>query len=147
MFRSMQDEDIPAILAIENEQAFPWSEAMMRDCLAAPYKNIVLEQAGKLVGFAILSIAVDEAEILNIAIAKGCQRQGLGRRLLQHLIEIAQQQGVRKVFLEVRTSNIPALKLYLQQGFKEIGIRKDYYANLMGREDAIILSYAIMRHL
>ena len=90
---------------------------------------------------------MDEAEILNIVIDSAQRGLGFGRWLLQHLMTIAAQQGSDKIFLEVRVSNQVAIKLYESLGFKRISMRKNYYPAVHGREDALILNYAIMRGL
>lgn len=139
-FRRMQAQDLEAVLAIENEEPFPWSKKMLQDCLAMPYKNLVLTDAGKVIGFAILSIVLDECELLNIAITTSRRRQGLGRLLLQRVLDIAKQREVHCCYLEVRESNTVAQKLYQQLGFQVMNIRKEYYPAQTGRENAVVLS-------
>ena len=68
------------------------------------------------------------------------QGQGLGRRALRALLDKASQYGVETMFLEVRPSNAPALRLYLSEGFNEVGTRRDYYPAHKGREDAVVLA-------
>ncbi len=136
----MQEDDLPAIGCIENQQAFPWSKTKLEDCLRASYKNFVLEENHQILGYAILSVVMDEAEILNIAISSAQRRRGFGRLLLQHLLEVAKQQGVKKIFLEVRVANQAAIKLYESVGFKQVGVRENYYPSAKGREDALIFT-------
>jgi ribosomal-protein-alanine acetyltransferase len=81
--------------------------------------------------------AADEGEILNLAVAPAGRRNGLGRALVQHILEALTARGVRQVYLEVRESNAPARALYAAQGFKEVGRRQQYYRRPV--EDAIVL--------
>ncbi len=138
-FRSAKPTDLSAMLAIEQEQPFPWTEGMLRDCLQGGYKNEVLEKNNKIIGFAVMSLHGDEAEILNIAITSSERRHGYGRQLLQQLLKIALQHPVKKILLEVRASNLAAINLYQSTGFKIITTRKNYYPAKQGREDALIL--------
>jgi len=94
---------------------------------------------GKILAYGLVAIAVGEAHILNISVDPSEQGQGIGRRLLQYLIDTAQGRA-ETVFLEVRPSNAIAIALYEDMGFNEIGIRKDYYPAENGREDAIMLA-------
>ena len=91
------------------------------------------------VGYSLLSIAVGEAHILNISVDPAEQKQGIGRKMLEHLIEHARGRA-KTIFLEVRPSNTHAIALYEDVGFNEIGIRKGYYPAENGREDAIMLA-------
>jgi ribosomal-protein-alanine N-acetyltransferase len=84
-------------------------------------------------------LAVDEAELLDIAIAVAHQRQGWGRKLLGEMLVLAKQHEMRRVVLEVRALNVAAIALYNEFGFTDIGLRRDYYAAENGREDAILM--------
>jgi len=139
--RAAAQNDLPAILAIEGEQPFPWSMESLQNCFAEPYQCLVLEIEGKITGFGVISCVVDEGEIHNIVIAKAYRRCGYGRQLLQELLQIANQRGAKTVYLEVCATNIPAQELYKSLGFKTVGVRKDYYPTLNGRVDAVILRY------
>jgi ribosomal-protein-alanine N-acetyltransferase len=138
--RRMSVTDLPQVLAIESKNYdFPWQEDIFKDCFKAGYHCWVLEESDKVLGYGLVSIAVGEAHILNISVDPEEQKQGLGRKLLNHLIQIARGRA-ETVFLEVRPSNMGAIALYLDTGFNEIGIRKDYYPAVDGREDAIMLA-------
>ena len=89
-------------------------------------------------GFAGFWIMADEAHVTNIAVREKHRRQGIGELLLLSIIEIASKLEARLLTLEVRASNLPAQNLYLKYGFKEAGLRKNYYTN--DREDALIMS-------
>ena len=84
-------------------------------------------------------IGAGEAHLLNISIASEWQRQGWGRKLMQHLIQAAREYAAENIFLEVRSSNVGAQRLYEDIGFTRIALRKNYYPNHSGREDAILM--------
>lgn len=92
---------------------------------------------GEIVGFAGIMLIVDEAELLNIAVRKDYQGQGIGQLLLKKVIEEGQARGAGRMLLEVRRSNISAIKLYYKNLFSVLGERENYYSN--PTEDAIIL--------
>lgn len=138
--RSMCQADIPAVAAIERgTYSFPWSDGIFRDCLLAGYTNLVLDIDGDVVGYGIMSIAASEAHLLNICIAGYLRRRGIGRQLLEHMMQIAQAAAVECVYLEVRPSNRPALRMYEAAGFDAVGVRENYYKARDGKEDAMVL--------
>jgi ribosomal-protein-alanine N-acetyltransferase len=94
-------------------------------------------------GYAVMMLGADEAHLLNLSVAAPYQRAGLGRRLLEHLIDVARGHGAHTLFLEVRPSNVAGRRLYARRGFAQVGRRKDYYPAAVGREDALILSLAL----
>jgi [ribosomal protein S18]-alanine N-acetyltransferase len=139
--RPMCDNDLDAVLDIElRAYPFPWTRGIFNDCLRAGYSAWVLERGRDIVGYAMLSIAADEAHVLNVCAAPEEQGRGHGRRLLRALLQLARGRGVRRVFLEVRPSNTPAIGLYHDEGFNEIGRRPRYYPARNGREDAIVMA-------
>lgn len=139
--RSMEVEDIGAVMKIEVvSYDFPWKENIYKDCLKVGYGCWVIEYAQKIVGYGIMSAGAGEAHILNICIRKDYRRFGLGRMLLNHLLGICKDQKAATVFLEVRSSNLGAYRLYEEEGFSEVGLRKSYYPSDQGREDAIIMA-------
>ncbi len=141
--RKMRSSDLPEVMAIERANyQFPWEEDIFRDCFKANYNCWVCEEQDVVLGYCILSMAVDEAHVLNICVAPEEQGQGIGRKMLEHLIETARGRA-ETMFLEVRPSNTVAIALYEDMGFNEIGIRKGYYQSEHGREDAIMLAMQI----
>ena len=137
--RPMQAADLSAVLLIEQEQAFPWTEGMLRDCLQANYECWVLTLEQTIIGFGIFTMQAEHIELLNIAIKKRYQGQGYGKKILGFLIELAKNKPATEMFLEVRASNVPALTLYKKLNFQQIAVRKDYYPVINGREDALVL--------
>jgi len=138
--RKMDHGDLTAVLEIETANyEFPWPEGIFKDCLRTmTYSNWVLEAPNDtIVGYCILSVAAFEAHIMNISVSPIIQRQGAGRKMLEHMIEYARPRA-EKVFLEVRPSNPGAIDLYQKIGFREIGVRKNYYPAKQGKEDAIM---------
>lgn len=143
--RPMREADLPAIMDIERRAyPFPWTLGIFRDCLRAGYPGLVLAEPQGLVGYAMLSMAADEAHVLNVCVAPGRQGHGYGRRLLHALLHAARKAGAQRVFLEVRPSNRAAIALYHDEGFNEIGRRPRYYPARDGREDAIVMALELL---
>ncbi|HVE44839.1 MAG TPA: ribosomal protein S18-alanine N-acetyltransferase [Gammaproteobacteria bacterium] len=142
MLRPLQKSDIPAVFAIESSvQISPWVIETFHACFRAGYVGWVLEKEGSVIGFVIISVALDECHILNLCVAHAHQRCGLGKQLLQHVLDYASSQGAKMVYLEVRRSNTRAIALYRDAGFQLIGERKGYYPTTAGMEDALVLAY------
>ena len=143
-YRYMTEADIETVLEIENmSNPFPWTKQNFMDCLERDYYCLIQTQSDEVSGFAIQSIALDEAHLLNIGVNSEKRRQGLGSDLLEKIIYASEAMGSRKIFLEVRVSNVAATNLYLDFGFKQIGIRKDYYRLLEGKENALLMSKSL----
>lgn len=141
ILRDMAEADIEAVLAIERQvNPYPWTQGNFSDALRAGYECKVYEtQQGGMLGYAVMLLAVDEAELLDIAIAAQYQRQGWGLRLLEEMLALARRCDMRRMVLEVRASNRPAISLYRKAGFADIGLRREYYPARHGREDAILM--------
>ena len=143
--RPMRDADLDEVMRIEvRAYPFPWTRGIFRDCLHANYPMWVQERAGCMVGYGVLSIAADEAHVLNLCTSPDHEGEGLGRRMLQALLRIARGHGAQRVFLEVRPSNPRAIALYERNGFNEIGRRPRYYPAHDGREDAIVMAMELL---
>ncbi len=143
-FRPMTEADLGAIMRIEPTiYSHPWSRGNFVDSLASGYAAWVLLDHDDIIGYALMMCVLDEAHLLNLSIAKAYQQQGLGRLLLEHMITQAKQQGAANMFLEVRTSNKPAIALYENIGFNEMAIRRGYYPAHHGREDAVLMGLAL----
>lgn len=138
----MHDSHLPEVLQVEGlAYAFPWTEGIFRDCLKAGYSSwIVRDPEDALRGYALMTMAVGEAHILNLAVDPQCRRQGLGRFLLTHLLTVAGAAHSTIVLLEVRRSNKAAIRLYQSAGFRHIGTRRGYYPGHEQREDAFVLA-------
>jgi ribosomal-protein-alanine N-acetyltransferase len=139
-YRSMSMADLTTICAIEQRiYPFPWTRGNFADSISAGYVCTVLECAGKIAGYGILSVAVGESHLLNLSIDAQWQRRGLGRALLLHQIDLARDRGATLMLLEVRPSNAVGRSLYVDVGFEQIAVRRSYYPAHGGREDALLL--------
>jgi ribosomal-protein-alanine N-acetyltransferase len=101
----------------------------------------VAEEEGIICGLVIFRTMVDEAEILNLAVASTRRRRGIGSRLMEDALAACKTAGVKRIFLEVRESNDAARKFYLRMGFTEVGRRRKYYSESM--EDALVLARTV----
>ncbi|KGT47409.1 MULTISPECIES: ribosomal protein S18-alanine N-acetyltransferase [Acinetobacter] len=139
MIRLMQTSDVEAVSHIEQKvQSHPWTKNQFAEAVTT-YQSTVIEQDEKVVGFCILQPVLDEANLLLMAIDPSQQGRGLGYQLLEESIQLLKNNPVQ-IFLEVRVSNTPAIKLYEKVGFHQIDLRKNYYPNPDGsREHAIIM--------
>nr|WP_156885625.1 ribosomal protein S18-alanine N-acetyltransferase [Massilia niastensis] len=141
-YAPMTAADVDEVLALEQSVfPYPWSRANFVESLDSGYDAwSVRDPAGSLVGYYLLMYAVDEAHLLDVAVAGGRQRQGLGRHLLDRIAARARSHGMASILLEVRPSNERALEVYRRYGYAEIGRRKAYYPAGPGRrEDAIVM--------
>jgi ribosomal-protein-alanine N-acetyltransferase len=134
--------DLDAVVAAETTlHASPWTRGQFAGSLAAGHDAVLArDDAGRLVGYGVVMLAPGDADLLNISVLAEFQRQGHGAALLQQMIERARAKQATRMLLEVRATNQPALALYAQQGFAEIGRRRGYYASATGREDAIVMA-------
>ena len=141
ILRDMTEADLDGVLRIEREvHAHPWTLGNFSDALRSKYLCKVYEsEAGEVLGYAVLMLAVDEAELLDIAIGSQHQRMGRGRKLLEEMMALARRHDMHRMVLEVRASNAAAIGLYRSAGFADIGLRRDYYPAEYGREDAILM--------
>jgi len=146
MLRAMTQDDVDTVLAIEQTvQRFPWTRGNFADALNSGYLCCVDEtESDGIRGYAILMPAADEAELLNIGVAAAQQRKGLGRAMLAEMLNVAHDRKMKRVFLEVRSSNVAAIALYRSAGFSEIGMRRGYYQNANGSEDALVMACELM---
>lgn len=141
--RPMEERDVSLVAAIERAAyPFPWNANIFRDCIRVGYSCWLAEVEGAVTGYAILSVAADEAHLLNLCVAPEWQGRGIGRMLLTRVVQLARYHRVRGMFLEVRPSNKAARRLYDKAGFIEVGRRPRYYPGTVEREDAIIMSLA-----
>ena len=138
--------DVDEVFALETSvYPHPWSRGNFIDSLASGYNSWTLrDDAGSLVGYFLLMPIVDEAHLLNVAVAQPRQREGLGLYLLDKVCACARGLAMDSILLEVRPSNLRALKVYERYGFSEIGRRKAYYPAHNGqREDAIVMRFKL----
>lgn len=142
--RPMREHDLAQVAALEQRAyEFPWSLGIFADCLRVGYCCWTLEIGGGLAGYCIMSVAAEEAHVLNVCVAPEHRRQGHARRMLEHLVGIARGHRATVVFLEVRPSNPAAITLYLDFGFRQLAVRRSYYPAREGREDALVLALTL----
>jgi ribosomal-protein-alanine N-acetyltransferase len=145
-YEPMQESDIDDVLALEQSvYPHPWSRGNFADSLASGYQAWILrDQQQRLLGYFLVMPMVDEAHLLNVAVAADWQGQGLGHLLLNQAVACARGLGMESVLLEVRPSNTRALEVYQRYGFTQIGRRKGYYpAASQQREDAIVMRFEL----
>lgn len=140
--RDIRVNDLSKVVEIEQAaNRFPWSYKNFEDCLMAGHHAwAIVNEQDEIIGYTIIQVIVDELHLLNICIAPKFQGQGLGRALLNEVIELADEHSASVVLLEVRRSNHRAQQLYLQSGFNEVSVRRGYYPAENGREDAILMA-------
>lgn len=143
-YRRMRMGDLADVARLERSlYEFPWSLGNFRDSLSAGYDCWVVTHGDGVIGYAVLMVALDEAHLLNFAVAAEWQNQGIGRAFLKHVVGVARGAGCQIVYLEVRPSNIAARHLYKLAGFQQIAIRPGYYPAVGGREDALFLGLSL----
>jgi ribosomal-protein-alanine N-acetyltransferase len=137
----MRVEDAAAVAAIEHASyAFPWTEGIFRDCLRVGYCCRILCEGETILGYCVLACGAGEAHLLNLCVRSDRRREGLGRFLLEHVLELARENRAQRIILEVRPSNQAARRLYEHASFEQIARRPRYYQAQFGREDALVLA-------
>lgn len=138
--REMQLDDLEQVMVIEQQNfSTPWTEMgffsflMREDTLF-----LVAEENGQILGYMGIMMVLDEAEITNVSVSQTARRRGIGRLLVQTMLDKMKERGMCMVHLEVRKSNMPAITLYEAFGFVTDGVRKLYYE--APAEDAILMS-------
>lgn len=129
--RSAAPHDVDALWAIEQDVfgSDAWSRALLEQELTGEFRTylVLVDAQEQPVGYGGL-LAVDaDGDIQTIALAPAYRGKGLGRALMNALLDKAAQRGVRQVFLEVRADNPVARSLYESLGFAELGVRREYY--------------------
>lgn len=148
-WRSMQHADVAAAAALEQRLSeAAWSERNFLDSLAAGHAAWVIVEQGVCIAYAVTARVLDEMELLIIGVAAHKQRQGLGRGIMQSLMQTGRAVGAQCLHLEVRESNQAARALYASCGFVEVGRRRNYYActpgaGQPGREDALLMTVSL----
>jgi len=145
VIRRMLESDVPKV--VESERlgyAFPWSEGIFRDCIRAGYHCRVMEVDQQFAAYAVLSAGAGEAHVLNVCVRPEYRFRGLGRRMMEHLFDVARASGADDLFLEVRPSNVTAVRLYESLGLQQVGLRRGYYQAEQGREDAIVMRLSLI---
>ena len=129
--RRMIADDVPEVAVLEAEIfSDPWREKDIFSCVTAPtgicYSAV---SDGRVIAYVIGRMIAPEGEIYRIATLPSHRRRGIAYRLLDYAVKCERGRGLESLFLEVRELNIPARNLYKSYGFREIGMRKNYYKN------------------
>ncbi len=139
-FRRSTPHDAPGIARLE-EEIFkdPWSWRSISDLITSEGAMCFTAQdeGGRVVAYVIGRLIPPEGEIYRVAVAPEYRRRGVAYRLLDYAVKTSRGRGLENIFLEVRSENVAAIKLYSAYGFTEVGRRRGYYRN--PPDDAIIM--------
>ena len=138
--RIAKSSDLDDIYELDMQTfAMPWSkEALSYDILENDNAFVIVaEYEGEFAGYADIWTVLDEADLNSIAVRVDFRRKGIGDAIMLAMTEMLSANGVETINLEVRVSNMPAIKLYKKYGFNECGVRPGYY--LDNGEDALIM--------
>lgn len=143
--RIAKEQEIEEIARLEQEMfPDPWSLKALRDTWNQKQAQILGAWLdGQMAGYVIVYFAADESEIARIAVDEKFRRQGVAGALLDGMERVLAGKGIVRLMLDVRKSNAAALRFYLSRGFKEDGVRKNFYTNPI--EDAILMSRGLGR--
>ena len=139
-FREMLVEDLDQVMEIENDLISPpWTrEGFFTFLLKDENMFFVVEEKGRILGYCSMQTVLDEGDILNVAVTRDRQKEGIGYFLVDSMLMLAAARGIHIVHLEVRESNGSARRLYHRLGFKEDGFRKNYYTEPV--ENAVLMT-------
>jgi ribosomal-protein-alanine N-acetyltransferase len=140
--RPMNRDDLEWIIRVERASyPYPWTQGNFSDCLDSGYSCWVGEVDGRPMAYWVMMLAVGigEGHVLNCCVAPQWQGRGLGRQLMEHLLQVAREYQTELLYLEVRPSNTHAVRLYERLGFEGIALRRNYYPADEGREDALVM--------
>lgn len=140
-FTPLAEAHLDEVMPIEVE-AYPesWSIGMFRDEIRSTRSHFYAVFSGNaLVGYGGFWLVLDEAHLTSVTVRDVYRGRRFGRRIASFLLEHARGLGASRAFLEVRPSNLRARALYSSMGFREVGVRKHYYAK--SKEDAIVMMF------
>ena len=142
--QQMTTDDLDEVMGIEIIVcSFPWEYVNFKDSLDSGYTARVFRLESEMIGYFVIMQVVDEAHLLSISVTQKYQGKGFGSHLLGEVFNAARDLGTEQVLLEVRPSNEAGLALYKRFGFEQVGRRRDYYAAIGGREDALVLTCVV----
>lgn len=138
-YTEMKAEHVPQVAQLEKLCfADPWSEMSIASELRSIWSYwVVAVRDDEVVGYIGSQSSIDESDVMNVAVHPDWRRQGIAEQLIETLIGELKNRGSKALMLEVRASNAPAIALYEKLGFRQVGLRKNYYRN--PKEDALIL--------
>ncbi|MFB1000432.1 MAG: ribosomal protein S18-alanine N-acetyltransferase [Colwellia sp.] len=135
-------KDVENLMPIESAcHSHPWSEKTFISCIGNRYFGYYLKVQDTLIGFYIGEHVAGEATLMDICVLPDQQGNGYGKALLEHFFKESKKLNNTIVWLEVRSKNISAQMMYINNGFTETGRRTGYYpsASGFGYEDAIVM--------
>lgn len=138
-FSRSRPADATGIAALE-EAIFPdpWDYRSVVDLISTDGSMCFTAREGeRVVAYVIGRLIAPEGEVYRVAVDPAYRRRGIAYRLLDYAVKTSRGKGLESLFLEVRSQNLPAIKLYTAYGFREIGRRRGYYKN--PTDDAIIM--------
>jgi ribosomal-protein-alanine N-acetyltransferase len=138
--RPLREEDLDRVMEIEKACfSTPWKESTFRGLLRRADTDLVgaEDEERRLLGYAVCWTVVDQSELGNVAVAGEARGAGVGRALVEEIVDRVRGRGSRECFLEVRESNAVAQALYRDMGFEVVGRRRAYYA--LPTEDALVM--------
>ena len=151
LIRPAETEDLDDICGIaQSSFATPWKKndfaaligkdtAVFRVCMLR--REGETQETAAAAGYGCIQLAADEGDLLSIAVREEFRGSGIGTALLDALLKAAADLGARRIFLEVRESNCPAIRMYEQAGFRQVGIRRNYYTG--PEEDALLMRWEL----
>ncbi|SFV67471.1 Ribosomal-protein-S18p-alanine acetyltransferase [hydrothermal vent metagenome] len=143
-YRNIELRYLKKIIKIEKDNyQTPWSDKQLEESLNIYSKfSRVIVKNDEVVAYVFIIVTLDEAEILNIAVDKEYQKQSIATYLLKEVIKELKAKNIKKIFLEVRNSNLIAQELYKKLNFIVFGKREKYYSN---GEDALLFQLNIKK--
>lgn len=135
------------------EEGSPWTVNQFQQSLAAmnsviltasiSEEDVEKESADeKIIGLLVAAETSFEMDIYMVVVAKAYQQKQVAKHLFEYLMADCKEKGIEEIFLEVRKSNTPAIRLYESQHFKKVGVRKSYYSSPI--EDGIVMKYDVL---
>ncbi len=139
--RDAAENDLPAIHEIEVRSfASPWSMQSLRNELSISFSHVIVAVIdGEVVGYAVAWDVRGDINLNHLAVASSMRERGIGRMLVQRIVERLGSRGAQRIYLEVGARNSVARSFYLRLGFQESGLRKDYYPD----DDAVLMEREI----
>lgn len=139
VIRRMEERDLSSVVEIENETfSDPWSyDSFKKESSLVNNIYLVVEKEGQIAGYCGLWGIAGEGQITNVAVKSSFRNQKIGEKMMQTLLNEGRKAGLEAFTLEVRVGNLFARRLYQKLGFREEGIRKNFYSHPI--EDAVIM--------
>ena len=134
--RPLLKTDIPFLTSARESFSDAWDEKMLVSAFNVGNFFGFVAEDGEPIGFITYSVNIDTADMQDLFVTEDYRKKGVGYALVSAFMEGAKSNGVKKLFLEVRESNLPAVNLYKKAGFTFLSIRKKYYSD---GENALVL--------